>query len=220
MGADPAAWLGRIVVALVRLSLRRTILMLVLLALGTGAAGWLTVTRFALDSDVTKLFPQDLPWRMAERQIEAAFPQRLDLIVIVLDAEEAPEAERRAEALAAALAAHADLFRSIRRPDAGRFWANYRLRGLALPDWAQGFSIGGGLTSVAGANTSDQVNAIRTKGYTIFDAAINYDNGPLRMSVAARNIGNRNYVIPFSYFNNAMAPGAPAAVYVSAALRF
>ncbi|MBS7792331.1 TonB-dependent receptor [Roseococcus sp. SDR] len=104
--------------------------------------------------------------------------------------------------------------------NAGRVWANYRLRGLPLPDWAQGFSFGGGLTSVAGANTSDQPNAIRTAGYTIFDAAINYENGPLRMSVAARNIGNRNYVIPFSYFNNAMAPGAPAAVYVSAALRF
>ena len=55
---------------------------------------------------------------------------------------------------------------------------------------------------------------------TIFDAAINYDYGPVRVNVAARNIGNRNYVIPFSYFNNAMAPGAPAAVYASASLRF
>ncbi len=134
MAADPAAWLGRIVVALVRLSLRRTILMLLLLALGTGAAGWLTATRFALDSDVTKLFPQDLPWRMAERQIEAAFPQRQDLIVIVLDAGDAPEAERRAEALTAALAAHPGLFRSIRRPDAGRFWATHGLLYLDLAE--------------------------------------------------------------------------------------
>jgi hopanoid biosynthesis associated RND transporter like protein HpnN len=134
MAADPAAWLGRIVVALVRLSLRRTVLMLLLLTLGTGATGWLTVTRFALDSDVTKLFPQDLPWRMAERQIEAAFPQRLDLIVIVLDAQEAPEAERRAEALASALAGHPQLFRSIRRPDAGRFWATHGLLYLDLAE--------------------------------------------------------------------------------------
>ncbi len=104
--------------------------------------------------------------------------------------------------------------------NAGRVWANYRLRGLDLPEWAQGFSFGAGLNSVAGANTSDQPNAIRTAGYTIFDAAINYDYGPLRLNVAARNIGNRNYVIPFSYLNNAMAPGAPAAVYASASLRF
>ena len=104
--------------------------------------------------------------------------------------------------------------------NAGRVWAKYSLRGLDVPAWAQGFSFGAGLLSVAGANTSDQPNAIRTAGYTIFDAAINYDYGPLRVNVAARNIGNRNYVIPFSYFNNAMAPGAPAAVYASASLRF
>jgi outer membrane receptor protein involved in Fe transport len=95
--------------------------------------------------------------------------------------------------------------------NAGRVWANYRLHGLALPDRAQGFSIGGGLTSVAGASTSDQPNAIRTAGYTIFDAAINYDTGPLRVSVAGRNVGNRNDVIPFSYFNNSMARWAGAA---------
>ncbi len=134
MTPDPAASLGRIVLALVRLSLRRTILMLLLLALGTAGAGWLAATRFALDSDVTKLFPQDLPWRLAERQIEVAFPQRQDLIVIVLDAGEAREAEARAAALAQALRAHPGLFRSIRRPDEGRFWATHGLLYLDLPE--------------------------------------------------------------------------------------
>ena len=105
MAVDPAAGFGRIVVALVRLSLRRTAAMLVLLALATGAAGWLTATRFTLDSDVTKLFPADLPWRLAERQLEDAFPQRLDLIVIVMDGADARSAEAAAEALAAALRA-------------------------------------------------------------------------------------------------------------------
>lgn len=134
MAADPAAGLGRIVVALVRLSLRRTAAMLVLLALATGAAGWLTATRFSLDSDVTKLFPQDLPWRLAERQIETAFPQRQDLILIVLDAAEAREAERAAEALAAALRAQPTLFRSVRRPEEGEFWARQGLLYLDLPE--------------------------------------------------------------------------------------
>jgi hopanoid biosynthesis associated RND transporter like protein HpnN len=134
MGADPAAWLGRIVVALVRLSLRRTVSVLLLLTLATGGAGWLAATRFTLDSDVTKLFPQDLPWRLAERQIEAAFPQRLDLILIVLDAPDAREAERRGAALAAALRAHPALFRSVRRPDEGRFWATQGLLYLDLPE--------------------------------------------------------------------------------------
>lgn len=122
---DPAAALGRIVVALVRFTLRRTAAVLLLLALATGAAGWVTATRFTLDSDVTKLFPADLPWRLAERQIETAFPQRQDLILIVLDAADARGAEAAAEALAAALAARPALFRTVRRPDAGPFWARH-----------------------------------------------------------------------------------------------
>ncbi len=134
MGADPAAGLGRIVVALVRLSLRRTAAMLVLLALATGAAGWLTATRFTLDSDVTKLFPQDLPWRLAERQIETAFPQRQDLIVIVLDGADSRAAEGAAVALATALRGQPGLFRSVRRPDEGAFWARHGLLYLELDE--------------------------------------------------------------------------------------
>ncbi|UPY35786.1 MMPL family transporter [Sediminicoccus sp. KRV36] len=132
MGADPAAGLGRIVVALVRLSIRRTGWVLLLLALVTGAAGWLAATRFTLDSDVTKLFPADLPWRIAERQMEAAFPQRLDLIVIVLDAPDARSGDAAATALAAALQARPALFRSVRRPDGGEFWAKHGLLYLDL----------------------------------------------------------------------------------------
>jgi len=132
--ADPAAWLGRIVVALVRFSLRRTVAVLLLLALATGGAGWITATRFSLDSDVTKLFPADLPWRLAERQMETAFPQRNDLIVIVIDAADARTAERGAEALSAALGARPGLFRSVRRPEAGEFWARHSLLYLELPE--------------------------------------------------------------------------------------
>ncbi len=134
MAAEPPPGFGWIVVALVRLSLRRTAAMLVLLALATGAAGWLTATRFTLDSDVTKLFPADLPWRLAERQLEDAFPQRLDLIVIVLDGTEARATEAAAEALAAALRAQPGLFRSVRRPDEGEFWARNGLLYLELPE--------------------------------------------------------------------------------------
>ena len=134
MAAEPPPGFGRIVVALVRLSLRRTATLLVLLALATGAAGWLTATRFSLDSDVTKLFPADLPWRLAERQLEEAFPQRLDLIVIVLDGAEARATEAAAEALAAALRTQPGLFRSVRRPDEGAFWARHGLLYLDLPE--------------------------------------------------------------------------------------
>jgi uncharacterized protein len=134
MATDPAAGFGRVVVALVRLSLRHTATMLVLLALATGAAGWLTATRFSLDSDVTKLFPADLPWRLAERQLEVAFPQRQDLIVIVLDGADARSSEAAAEALTQVLAAQPGLFRSVRRPDGGAFWVRHGLLYLDLAE--------------------------------------------------------------------------------------
>jgi len=134
VAADPAAALGRIVVAMVRVSIHRAGTVLLLLALATGACGWLTVTRFSLDSDVTNLFPQDLPWRVAERQIEAAFPQRLDLIVIVLDGDDPKASGDAAEALAKVLRERPALFRSVRRPDGGLFWARHGLLYLDLPE--------------------------------------------------------------------------------------
>ncbi|TCH99802.1 hopanoid biosynthesis-associated RND transporter HpnN [Roseococcus sp. SYP-B2431] len=125
--ADPAAFLGRIVVALVRVSIRRPWTVLAMLALVSAGALWLTATRFVLDSDVTKLFSPDLPWRVAERTMERAFPQRLDLIVIVLDGPDAATSDRAAGALAGALQSRPELFRSVRQPGGGPFWASHGL---------------------------------------------------------------------------------------------
>lgn len=104
--------------------------------------------------------------------------------------------------------------------NAGRVWANYRLRDLPVPEWMQGLSFGGGVTSVAGANTSSLPNAVRVDGYTIVDASVGYDAGPVSLRLSGRNLGNARYVIPFSYFENAIAPGAPRSVYLSASVRF
>jgi len=103
--------------------------------------------------------------------------------------------------------------------NAGRFWATYRPLDAPM-EWLRGFSFGAGVIATAGATTSDTANPIRTKGYTVFDAQIGYETGPLRLALTARNLGDRQYTVPFSYFNNAVAPGAPREVYLSAALRF
>ncbi|HZH45446.1 MAG TPA: MMPL family transporter, partial [Roseococcus sp.] len=134
MKADPAAWLGHVVVALVGRSIRRPWTTLLLTALVSLAALWLCMARFSLDSDVTRLFPQDLPWRLAERQMEQAFPQRQDLIVAVLDAPTAEAADAAAETLAEALRIRGGLFRSVRRPDAGAFWRRHGLLYLDTPE--------------------------------------------------------------------------------------
>lgn len=108
--------------ALVGRSVRWPVVTLLLCALVTVFAAWLTVTRFTLDSDVGKLFPDDLGWRVAERTLADGFPQRSDLVVAVLDGQDAARVDASAEALAARLLARPDLFRSVRRPDAGEFW--------------------------------------------------------------------------------------------------
>ncbi len=102
--------------------------------------------------------------------------------------------------------------------NAGRLWAHWRFLDTG-PAWLSGLSLGAGVTAVAGAPANDSAS-VRTKGYAIFDAQIAYEAGPARVALVARNIGDRRYTIPFSYFNNSVAPGAPAEVFLTASLRF
>jgi predicted RND superfamily exporter protein len=97
---------ARAVAALVGASLRHARLVVALFAALTLAAGWVTVTRFELNSDVTQLFPQDLPWLLNERDMDVAFPDRIDVIAVVIDAPTGAAASRTAEALAQALRAN------------------------------------------------------------------------------------------------------------------
>jgi hypothetical protein len=128
--------LGRIVVALVSVSLRWPLATLLLCAVVTVFSAWLTVTRFTLDSDVSKLFPDNLGWRVAEQTLDRAFPHRSNLVVAVLDGADPARVDAAAEALAARLRGQAELFRSVRRPDAGDFWDRHGLLYLSPPEVA------------------------------------------------------------------------------------
>ncbi len=103
--------------------------------------------------------------------------------------------------------------------NAARGWAAYRFTGVG-PEWLDGLTLGAGITAVAGAPTSDTANPVRTKGYTTIDAMISHSIGPVRLALNGRNLGNQRYVIPFSYLNNAVAPGAGREVFLTASVRF
>ncbi len=137
MSPDPAAALGGAAAFLVRVSVRRPWPVLLLCALVTAFGTWLAATRFTLDSDVTKLFPQDLPWRVAELTLDRAFPQRMDLVVAVLDGASPSVLDAAAQDLAEALRARGPLFRDVRRPDAGEFWDRNGLLYLSVPEVQQ-----------------------------------------------------------------------------------
>jgi len=85
-------------------------------------AGFAVSQRFQMDTDVSALFPPDLPWRQTESAMAKAFPQREDLIAIVVDGRTGDLADRAAAALAKALEDRPELFRNVRRPDALPFF--------------------------------------------------------------------------------------------------
>ena len=101
---------------------RRAWWVLLLAVLLGGTALVYTVQHMSIDTDSTKLFSADLPWRQRELAFDAAFPQRVNPIAIVVDGATPELAEEAAAALAQDLSTHADLFRQVFRPDGGPFF--------------------------------------------------------------------------------------------------
>jgi len=91
-------------------------------ALAAGAASVYTVQHMAIDTDVVSLFPSELPWRKRELIFDAAFPQRVDLIAVVVDGATPELAELAAASLARRLSERPELFGGVRRPDGGPFF--------------------------------------------------------------------------------------------------
>lgn len=81
-----------------------------------------TVRNFAIDTDTAKLIAGDVPFRQREAVVDAAFPHRSDLIVVVIDADAPELAEHAAFALARRLTGDAAHVRNVWRPDGGPFF--------------------------------------------------------------------------------------------------
>ena len=113
----------RVLPALVARACRRpwwTIGVALLLAIGALLAISRTI---AMSSDTSALIAPDVPWRVAERRMDAAFPANGDVILVVIDGATPELAEAAAARLTARLAADRANFRSVTRPDGGAFFA-------------------------------------------------------------------------------------------------
>ncbi|MCB4820186.1 MMPL family transporter [Roseicella aerolata] len=130
----PGSLAGRVASALVGWSTHRPRLVLLLSLLVGALSCWVVATRFALNTDIGALFPPDLPWRQTEHAMDRAFPQRDDVIAVVVDGATPDVAERAAAALAEALSARPALFRRVARPDADPF---FRRSALLFPEEAE-----------------------------------------------------------------------------------
>jgi hopanoid biosynthesis associated RND transporter like protein HpnN len=113
----------------------RHALPVVLLGLLLAAGGAVASARYlGVTTDTDKLFSNSLPWKQHQAELDHAFPQFADLLVVVIDAAIPEEAEATATALARTLSADTQHFTFVRRPDASPFFDKNGLLFLDKPE--------------------------------------------------------------------------------------
>lgn len=92
-----------LIVRIVRACCRRPFLVLAVAALATLAAVLFAYEKFAINTDTSEFISAKLPWRQREIQLDAAFPQQVDTLLVVVDGRTPELAANAADRLAAAL---------------------------------------------------------------------------------------------------------------------
>lgn len=129
--------LRRLLVAIVDASARRAWLVLAVAAVCSASAVVYVIGHLAIDTNVARLLSPDLPWRQREAKFDAVFPGRVGVIVVVVDGATPELAELATTRLATDLARRPNLFRSVRRPDGGAFFARHGLLFLTIEEVEQ-----------------------------------------------------------------------------------
>ncbi|HEV2271860.1 MAG TPA: MMPL family transporter [Steroidobacteraceae bacterium] len=88
------------------------------------AATLYVASNFAMTTDIDNLLSSKLGWRMRQADFDKAFPSDGSNLVVVIDGRTAELSQEAAARLSASLRAQNELFHSVRRPDAGPFWAH------------------------------------------------------------------------------------------------
>jgi hopanoid biosynthesis associated RND transporter like protein HpnN len=99
----------------------------------TGGGVYLTVNRFAIDTDTANLFSDQLTWRKNEKDLYRAFPQLDNTIVVVIDAKTGEAADDAAGRLTEALRGK-PLMSRVWRPDDPAFFKKNGLLYLSLAE--------------------------------------------------------------------------------------
>ena len=102
-----------------------------LLAVG---AGYYVSQNFAINTDSEQLIDAHVGWRMREASFDAKFPQQSNLTLVVIDSATPELAESAAARLTAKLQTNPTLFKHVRRPDGGAFFAQNGLLFLSLAE--------------------------------------------------------------------------------------
>src|SRR6476619_974809 len=120
-----------VIVRVVRACCRYPRLTVVMASLITFGAGIYSYDNFAIHTDTGQLISSRLPWRQRELQLDAAFPQLVDTILVVLDGATPESARDGSSRLAAALAKDRANFEAMQEAEGGAFFKTNGL--LFLP---------------------------------------------------------------------------------------
>ena len=118
----------------VRLSTRYAWVVIPAFLLAAVLAGAYVQRHIAINTDSGKLLSSSLPWRQQEMKLNQLFPQRTDLMIVVIDGSTPEAADEAADALVSALANRKDVVRTIYRPDGGEFFARNGVLFLSVAD--------------------------------------------------------------------------------------
>ena len=110
------------VTRLVQLSSRYAWLVIVGFLLAAIACASYFTRHVVITSDTSQLLSSSLPWRQQEAMLDLAFPQRVDRILVVIDAATPEAASDAADALVNELSPRSDVIQAISRPDGGEFF--------------------------------------------------------------------------------------------------
>ena len=117
-----------------RICTARPALTLSLYLLLTLGAVLFTSENFAIHTDTSQLISSRLPWRQRELQLDAAFPQQVDTLLVVVDGATPELADDGAKRLAAALARDHEHFAAVHETAGGPFFEHNGLLFLSTEE--------------------------------------------------------------------------------------
>jgi hopanoid biosynthesis associated RND transporter like protein HpnN len=112
----------RLICALVDLSRRHAWLVVAAAVLLTAASGYIAVTRIAINTDTSEVLFRNLPFTKVDHELQKAFPQLGERILVVIDGDTAGLADEAAGRLAQRLQQESQHFQDIYQPGGGEFF--------------------------------------------------------------------------------------------------
>jgi hopanoid biosynthesis associated RND transporter like protein HpnN len=113
---------------------RHPLLVLTLSFLATAAVLAYTLDNFRVDTDLTDMISDKLPYRKLEKKLQKAFPELGDTIVVVIDAETPEAARSQRNLIAERLERETGLFKRVYLPGSGEFFQRNGLLYLSVKD--------------------------------------------------------------------------------------